>query len=60
MASSKFAVGSEHNIPLADLVEPLIDRLVTITIEGEEFKARIIGAGSQSATVKVVPDSVRE
>lgn len=53
--------GTKIRVSWNDMFQPLIGKLVTITLVGEKpVNARIISAGPGGVDLSVVPDSTRE
>jgi hypothetical protein len=58
-------IGDEIVVQIAPIIEPLIGRLVTVTLEGKDVRARIISAQTDpmyvpTVRLKVVPNETKE
>jgi hypothetical protein len=62
MASGDFKIGSQHEVALDDLLRPLVGRIVSVDFadHDEPLNCRITEVSKTTATIKVVPPSVRE
>lgn len=53
-------VGEQFEVTNHDLVKGLEKRVVELDIEGKRVTARVISIGSNTATLRVVPERTKE